>query len=82
MGERERERWSDNNKMPYARITEQEQESIKRSPNFKGISLSCRLIATFYHTKKCQCHETIFYIHISWQMHMCEALFPYIQKLW
>ena len=32
-------------------ITEQEQESIKRSPNFKGISLSCRLIATLYHTK-------------------------------
>ena len=44
---RERKRWSDNNKTLYHR---KEQESIKRSPNFKGISLSCRLIATLYHT--------------------------------
>ena len=59
------------------RIIEQEQESIKRSPNFKGISLSCRLIATLYHTKsfnvmkqffiftfhgKCTCVKLCFFI--------------------
>ena len=58
-------------------IIEQEQESIKRSPNFKGISLSCRLIATLYHTKsfnvmkqffiftfhgKCTCVKLCFFI--------------------
>ena len=71
---RERERWSDNNKTLYHR---KEQESIKRSLNFKGISLSCRLIATLYHTKsfnfikrffiftfhsKCTCVKLCFFI--------------------
>ena len=46
MGERER----DGVTITRRHITEQEQESIKRSPNFKGISLSCRLVATLYHT--------------------------------
>ena len=47
-GGRERER--DGVTITRRHITEQERESIKRSPNFKGISLSCRLIATLYHT--------------------------------
>ena len=75
MGGRERER--DAMTITRCHITEQEQESIKRSPNFKGISLSCRLIATLYHTKsfnfikrffiftfhsKCTCVKLCFFI--------------------
>ena len=74
-GGRERER--DGVTITRRHITEQERESIKRSPNFKGISLSCRLIATLYHTKsfnfikwffiftfhsKCTCVKLCFFI--------------------